>query len=185
MQQGVRQRIVGAIVLICLSLIIWPIIFSGHDDHIVDKASQIPVAPDFETFEVAAPVAPSSMPPQVHYQLEEDPADIPQADTVHETLVSSEISAPSKALSDEGLPYYWVLQLASFQDEDKANAFKDKLIAKGYSADIKSVERGAKTLYRVFIGPKLQKSALQSIQKEVDKAFSVESLLLRVAPNTQ
>lgn len=185
MQQGVRQRLVGAIVLICLALIIWPIIFSGYDDHIVDETSQIPSAPDFETFEVAAPSIPGSMPPKVHYQLEEEPADMAQADTDHETPVTPEVAAPAKALSDEGLPYYWVLQLASFQDKDKANAFKDKLIASGYSADIKSVEQGAKTLYRVFIGPKFQKSTLQSIQKEVDKAFSVKSLLLRVAPNTQ
>lgn len=70
MNDGLRHRLVGAVVLICAALILWPIIFSDAIGPVVDRRTEIPVGPDYEKFEIetAQPivsVAPAKEPERV------------------------------------------------------------------------------------------------------------------------
>ena len=63
MNEGFRQRLVGAVVLACLALIFWPMVFTNVSSPEVDRRSQIPAMPSFEKYSVAQPLRPENIDP--------------------------------------------------------------------------------------------------------------------------
>lgn len=182
MQDSFRQRLVGAIVLICLSAILWPVVFSEKNNPAIDRTSHIPPIPEFEKFSVKAPPAPQYVPIK-RYQPQEtiDPDISEKTDQVAEVLVekSEHVQSPS---SNQGLPVYWALQVASFSQKDKAEKLKQQLIAQGHKVELRTVQSAGNTVVRVYIGPKLEKNTLEKIQQDIDKQFAVKSILLKFTP---
>ena len=52
MKQGMKQRLVGAVVLIALGIVIWPIVFDPSVVRRFSEESKIPPAPRFDEFSV-------------------------------------------------------------------------------------------------------------------------------------
>jgi DedD protein len=205
MQGGTRQRLVGALVLVCLSAIIWPILFSEDINPSIDRTSHIPPAPAFQKYSVAAPEKPSDMPAVKHYQAEsfmvEPELQDDQASTIKPSVqpsLSKSKGTPKTAdelnpkesttaltitekpsLNSDGLPVYWALQLASFRQKSKADNLQKSLLAKGYKVYTRTVQANGATMIRVYVGPKLDKSILLKVQKSIDEQFSVKSMLVR------
>lgn len=59
MDDGLRQRIVGAFVLVAIAVVFIPVVFDRERIEPLDRTTQIPVAPDFEPVTIQKPVAPS------------------------------------------------------------------------------------------------------------------------------
>ena len=67
LNDGFKQRIVGALVLAALAVIFLPSLFDREGARYIDVTSQIPPAPDIQPIEIAAPepvvgVAPAPAP---------------------------------------------------------------------------------------------------------------------------
>jgi len=60
MSNGLRQRIIGALVLGALGLIILPIIFDFADPLKIDRTSKLPAAPEIKSIDVAKAQRPDS-----------------------------------------------------------------------------------------------------------------------------
>ena len=86
------------------------------------------------------------------------------------------------AIDSEGVPIAWILQVVSVSVKANAESVRDELISAGHKAYIKPVRRGDKALYRVYIGPKFERAKLESVQPQVDKQFSVKSMIARYVP---
>lgn len=190
MQANIRQRLVGAFVLICLSAILWPVLFSSDINPVLDKTSRIPPAPEFQKFTVAQPQKPVRVSEVVQYQPE---ANNDQAKPVVKPEQSKPAPKPDPApvpkdpiqkpeFTAQGLPTYWALQLGSFSQKEKAERLKQSLLAKGYKVDTRAVTTSAGDLIRVYVGPKLDKSILERAKKQIDKEFKVDSLLVKFTP---
>lgn len=174
MDDGLKQRLIGALVLLALAVIFIPVFFDRERIQPVDKATQIPLPPDIERVEIALPEL-----PVVKYEAK--PADkmyIPD-DSKNETLV---IEPDASTYDPEGVPNSWVLQIGSFRFIKHAEEFRDKLIAGGYAAYTRSVstERGKMT--RVYVGPKIDKALLVKQKKEIEAAYKVSAILLKFKP---
>ena len=65
----------------------------------------------------------------------------------------------------------WVVQAASFLDEDKAEAMQQALKAKGFSVFRNDIRKHDQNHHRVFIGPKSDKRIAQAFSKYVDSLF--------------
>ncbi len=163
MNDGFRQRLVGAIVLICLALVIWPMIFTDVESPIVDRRSQIPDMPEFERYTIEQPVKPEVAAPT-------------NTDVITDSTLGP---GEEQGLDRRGLPVSWVLQVASFSKEENAQELKRKLQQKGYKAFIKTVKAGASTSSRVYTGPKLNKTQLAKDKKAIDKAYKLKSVIVR------
>ena len=203
MQANIRQRLVGAFVLICLSAILWPVLFSTDINPQLDRTSRIPPAPQFEKFSAESPEKPVKISEVVTYQPDDVADQQPlsqiqkQADTVPNQQNAPAVNKaapvkPIKKLADkkiqkpeiteQGLPNYWALQLGSFSQKLKASQLKQALLAKGYKVDTRTVNTANGKMIRVYVGPKLDKSILQRAKPTIDKEFNVQSMLVRFTP---
>jgi DedD protein len=86
------------------------------------------------------------------------------------------------ALDADGVPVAWILQVASVSSADKADQLRQRLLKMNQKAYVKKVQRGGKDLYRVYIGPKFERAALEKMQAQIDAEFGVTSMIARYYP---
>ena len=176
MNDGFKQRLVGAIVLLAIALILWPVIFSDPDGIVMDRTSQIPATPAFDEYRIAEPVRPQNIEPI------SKPASEPVAEPkpkLKAKTVAKSVPAAKPTLNAKGLPEAWVLQVASFTQPQKADDLKKALQKKGYKAFTRTITTKDGKSKRVYIGPRLKQDAFNSDQKTIDKAYKVESMVVK------
>ncbi len=192
----IKQRFVGFVVLVAIAVIFWPVVFVTPDDA---DDFELPVfemrpKPDVEVSEPWEPVlnkADQALLPkvperQIHIT---QPVDIaspaPEVDLVEaDDEPHGQVSALERADFDEqGLPISWELQIATFSTLERAEEISHLLREKGHKAYVSPVTIDERSLFRVMIGPKLQKRRLIDIQAAIDDYFSVQSIIVRFTPN--
>lgn len=168
MDDGLKQRIIGAFVLIALIVIFVPVLFDEDRLTPLDKTTRIPLEPVLHTIDIPEP----EVPPNTEVVEEAKEAFIPD-ETKPQAMVVEE-----PGLNEKGLPKAWVLQLASFDEKERAIALRDNLLKDGYDAYVREVDtsKGLKT--RVYVGPKLDKSALLTEKQGIDEKYKLSSIIL-------
>lgn len=172
LDDGLKQRLIGAVILLALGVIFIPVLFDRDPIKPVDRETQIPPEPEIVTIEIQEPEPPPQTelapPPEQMYQ--------PQ----NMTEASAEVEAPG--LTEQGVPKSWVLQVGSFASQDAAEALRKALAAQDYAAYTRQVSLDAKTVTRVLVGPKLDKAALLQDKEKIDQEHDVSSILLEFTP---
>ncbi|TVZ39503.1 DedD protein [Alteromonadaceae bacterium 2753L.S.0a.02] len=172
MDDGLKQRIIGAFVLVAVGVVLLPLIFDRERIEPVNRKTQIPLAPHIETVDIQAPiekpVEERAAPPDTMF--------LPDKDKDVATVGDEPV------LDTKGVPNSWVIQVASYRFEGHAEKMRDKLIADGYSAYIRDVKTERGKLRRLFIGPNLDKSKLEKIQQSIEKKYSLSTILLKFEP---
>lgn len=186
LDDGLRQRLVGALVLVSLAVIFLPAIFDPTKKHQVDTRTQIPPEPEILSVvpdpisEPVIPQAPPAKPVEEIFVPDESEAGAIATQTAIESSQAASGKKVKQDLLDEkGLPISWVLQVASFQEEAKAQELNARLLKDGYKAYYKRVSSAKGVNFRVYVGPKAEKAAALRIQKIIDQKYKVSSLLLR------
>lgn len=170
MEEGLKKRLIGAAVLASLAVIFVPMLVEEP----VDKAElvRMPPAPEARPFEssllreeVVRP--PASLPPTRRHVLEAPAPD-----------ESSDDNQTSEATFRTGLSA-WVVQVGSFSNADNARALVEKLRQAGFQArDPETVELRGKTLYRVQVGPVLEKDRAQALLPRVNKVTGTKGSVI-------
>ncbi len=189
MNDGLKQRIIGALVLVALGVIFIPVVFDKGRIEPVDRNTQIPPEPDILALPLPeGPVAPRPKderligPATGQFEIEDKDnveAEISSADALDS---SADIQAREPTIEtdpESGLAQAWVLQVASYSSDESANTLRDELLALGYKAFKRSFETQSGTRVRVFVGPNIDKAALESAQRILDQRYKVNSMLLR------
>lgn len=172
LDDGLKQRLVGAIALLALAVIFLPVLFDREPIVPVDRASQIPPPPEIVTVEVAEPVQPEvtdlAPEPQAMFEPDEDDRALPEPEPA--------------GLQASGVPKSWVLQVASFRDQAHAERLRKKLLDAGFSAYTRKASYKNGSIFRVYVGPKLDKSALAAEKARIDRQFELDALMLEFKP---
>jgi DedD protein len=188
----IKQRLIGFLVIIALTIIFWPIVFVApiQEDDLVFPEFEMPPKPDITGSPREAPEMnrlkveqlPQIPLPEVPT---EQPIDIAVASS-ERSLIAADIeplqqsSALERAAFDEqGLPISWELQIATFSTESRAQMIAEQLQNKGHKAYVSPVTIDKKGLYRVRIGPNIQKSRLLGIQRDIDAYYGVKSEIIK------
>lgn len=205
MNEVLKQRLVGALILVALGVVFWPIIFVEPGEKGGAEEARIPPRPQVDTTPVEAPdmaglrpsrefkkddnsgkqlltLAPES-PPAVSKPAatEKKPPPPPKKAPVVEKKTRSE--PPVKPVVDaDGIPVVWILRVASVSSAERADELRKRLLAMGHKAYAKKVKSGGKTLYRVYVGPKAEKAKLEKIQGGINAEFGVTTLITRYYP---
>jgi DedD protein len=173
--ENLKQRVVGALVLIALAIIIIPLTFDFSGSREVDTLSQIPPRPEIKPVIVPEPIRPENIVPaksdEEIFQFGVDSAE-----------QGSSLDDESPALSSEGLPVAWVLQIGSFREADSAKTLLKNLLEDGYKAFIREKKEGSGRLSRVFVGPNVLKKKLVKVKTAIDKKYAVDAILVRFEP---
>jgi DedD protein len=198
MDKALKQRLLGAAMLVSLMVIFLPLVLDGGD-HRKTMETQIPVGREMPDLTVHDPqrlhltatpvlsntvskIAESSQ--KTESLNDESTFDVADVTTAKTISVSKPAVIDKKENTDIGLDEArrvkaWVLQLASFKENRNANNLRDKLRKKGYKAY--SEKRGGLT--RVFVGPDLNKENVDRWKKTLNKELKLSGLVRRSYPS--
>jgi DedD protein len=188
LNDGLKQRVVGALVLVVLGVIFLPMILDFKGDRQIDKTTRIPTAPDIQPVVMALPIKPVGIPvpksSQDVYQLEESTDKVASLEP-EQTAATKPVTSNSKKLKildDKGLPLTWVIKVVSYADQSKANGLSSDIKSSGLKSFVRSAKVSGKTYYRVFVGPFVEKTRATNTQKTINKQYKVQSALLKFEP---
>lgn len=191
----IKQRFVGFVVLVAIAVIFWPIVFVTPEnaDDFELSVFEMPPKPAVAVSERREPVLDkvdqSILPEMPERQIPiVQPVDIasPLPDVAlvdADEEPEQQASALERAeFDDQGLPVSWELQIATFSNAERAEEISQLLRDKGHKAYVSPIILDDQRLFRVMIGPKLQKQRLIEIQPAINDYFSVESFIVRFTP---
>jgi DedD protein len=188
LDKGLKQRMVGALVLMALAVIFLPMLFSREDETrrvVVDAPPmpQTPVMPEVVVQPVTVPE------PQV---LPEEPA--PEIAVVQEPAANAPaqpspppVAAPAQApvaqtppsrLDGDGLPVSWSVQLASLSNRASAENLQKTLRSQGYNAYIRSADG----MNRVFVGPVIERAEADRLRDLLRRQQKLDGFIVRFQP---
>lgn len=191
---------VGALILVALGVVFWPIIFVQPGESDIEKQRVIPPAPNVSVAPVPAPdQAGLRRSKEIAAVREEPAATVPDEVQVTPAAAPPEKAAPvakpvttksstrSKApeplaMDKDGVPIAWILQVVSVSSAEKAEELRGHLLKIDQKAYVTKVPGHSKTLYRVYIGPKFERAKLEKLKPEIDARFGVKSLIKRYVP---
>jgi cell division septation protein DedD len=96
-------------------------------------------------------------------------AQFAKPNSVHDLVLSTNSSVPTA----------WVLQVGTFGDAINAQRLISKLRSSGYDAYSRESTADNKRLFRVFVGPEINKSALQGKQEKLQANLKINGVLKR------
>lgn len=191
-EEKLKQRLVGATVLVGLGVIFIPMLLDNSGNSgVSESAIKAPSRPSdsFTSVPLAekpADRAPPKLqePPPLPARVESPPrleAVLP-VEPAEERVAPKEVlqkaPAPPPAAKVEKRVGTHVVQLASFSSEGKAVALKTRLRKRGYNAFVERIPvRGGK-LFRVRIGP-LSELKAKKLQAQLAKDINLQGMVIR------
>ena len=198
MHQRLKERLVGAAVLVVIAVIFIPMLLTGPIDSGSITKTNIPDRP---TEKFNSKLVPLSDPlksativnkddtiiedPVITDVDKEERAAKSQDKTLAQTESNSSTSVVSKKSSLEknvkdkqvGLTA-WVVQLGSFSSKVNADKLNLKLRKSGFPAFVEPLEQKKKTVYRVRVGPELLRADADAILKKIKKNMKLDGIVV-------
>ena len=185
MEEGLKKRLVGAAVLASLAVIFVPMLI--EEPELPDSEfNQIPSAPESMPFASSMLQDEVVRPQPVFIDLNAEPEtpEAPAAVAATPTPAApaaAPADAPASAVVEPqaGLSA-WVVQVGSFSSEENAKALVKKLRAGGFQTpDPERIELRGKVLFRVQVGPMVNKSKADKLLPQIDKLSGTKGKVLR------
>lgn len=182
-KQQLKQRMVGAIVLVALGVIFIPIILDRNNDSPVISGTNIKSKPR-ELEQLRNRTLPQPMPAPEQPAVTRSPVDenLPDNEEVKKPEEKAEAEINDKqvtAATNSKTERAWVVQVASLSKRDSALALRDKLKKQGMTAFVEAVKtsKGA-TLYRVRVGPFASRQDAEKMQKRISDKLKLKGDVL-------
>ena len=190
-----KQRLVGAVVLVALGVIFIPMLLEQEGEEGVPLyGTNIPEKPkeisglrngnEVNLIEPTQPPAQTVTPVDRHTS----PA---AASDKHAALPTDKTVAPESAPETtkrnangessvtKPEPHGWAVQLGSFSQKKNALRLRDKLRARGYNAFIQAVTTANGRVFRVRVGPEASKEKAEELRRALQKALKLNGVVLK------
>jgi DedD protein len=189
MDPQLKQRVVGAAVLVAIGVVFIPLFLNeSGDDHERAPLLDLDTTPPADFNSRVVPLDDETM-EQVERALESTPEELQEAagwgDETAAAVEPSDDGSPSPpppsaptAAPRTGVTA-WVVQLGSFGSEDNANALLEKVKKGGYTAFIEPLHEDGKVVYRVRVGPELTKVTADQIRDKLAKDVAIKGIVMR------
>lgn len=182
LDKGLKQRMVGALVLVALAVIFLPMLFSRPDEQrqVVVEAPAMPAIPampehPLEPVQVPEP-EPVPEPPQSP-QVQAEPAPV-QSQPVAASAPEAEPARPVSHLDGNSLPVSWSVQLASLSSRERALELQQRLRLQGYNAYVRSIDG----MNRVFVGPVIERAEANRLRDQLNRQQKLNGFIVRFQP---
>ncbi len=192
MDQTLKTRLVGAMVLLGLAVIILPLLLDGANEQALLAETRMPPAPAVPTAEALlaepaaqlpeveagiirdhAPAKPESAVPGVMPPVAVAPTAVP--------MHTIPMSAPAADIRLQALAEGWDVQVAAVLAITNAERLRAKLLAAGYPARVLKVGK----LYRVLVGPELRREDVERLRDRLAadvRVGKIKGMLVRYVP---
>lgn len=199
METTLKQRLIGAAVIIALAVIFVPMILDGSGrkesvalnmevppeptftfDSNLPDTKDLDELPPIERPKAASPepAVDSAIDPAIDNKPPETPATTSAA-TVAEPVKSKPIKpkiveATESHIKTNPALSAWAVQVAAFGEKGKALALQEKLLASNISAFTEQSGKGGKVLYRVKVGPELKRENAEKLRDRIEKEHGLQ-----------
>lgn len=182
MDKALKERIIGAAVLVVFAVLVVPVFLDGPDDdaEMITESVTLPGQNDQERKQQTIvldrdrtePVPAAATPVQTPVARETPAAEKEQPAVKVQTEQAAPAKTPEKApekaaVATQSATGMWAVQLGSFSSQENAERLAADLRKQGYAAFLSQLQTDSGALHRVRIGP----------QKDRDSAAAVASKL--------
>ncbi|MEW5056254.1 sporulation-like protein [Cycloclasticus sp. 46_83_sub15_T18] len=167
MEQALKQRLIGAVILISLAVIFVPMLIGGKpgDNEVV--SIDIPELPkELESRIIALPE-----------QTMEPLAKVSLSKGQPVKITSPSIAKPPLSNAVEGISA-WVVQVGSFSDKKNAKGLSDQLKKAGFTAFVEQSAGKKGEIYRVRVGPELSEKQAGLIKLKLQQEQKLAKALV-------
>ena len=189
MHRRLKERLIGAAVLVMLAVIFIPMILddTSHIESTITDTN-IPSKPEVDFSSRRVPVLEPS-----NKEIQSPPVSIP-VNPADETVTAT--AAPAKSAQavspaaenvsksatttdreDLGLTA-WVVQLGSFSDEVNAESLNKKLRQAGFAAFVEPLKQNNTLAYRVRVGPELLRADADKLQNQLHVKLHLDGIVV-------
>lgn len=187
MEEGrLKQRLVGAVVLIALAVIFIPMLLSGGREmempvfgtNVPERSAEITRIQHIDIAEMheiqQQPVNPKRIP--IAHGLPE-PEIVKETKSIVETIASlTESKEEKKPVLKETV---WAVQVGSFSKRSNALGLKDKLRKKKIHAFVERIIKNNVAIYRVRVGPEVTRKKAEALKLKLKKEFKLSGLVVK------
>lgn len=182
MEQRIKQRLIGAAVLVSLAVIFIPIILEGPEDEFGPWGTKMPKRPAQDVMTdlrpLALPKRGASEPVKSIVLDDNNSKSKPDTRDIKSTAGKSPPAGKPKSALDKGLQS-WVVQVASFNHEKNAMALRKRLRDKGYTTFVEKLKTKQGNVYRVRVGPELKRSDVEILRDRIATEVKLEGVVTR------
>jgi DedD protein len=168
MDEQLKQRVVGAIVLVSLGVVFIPMLLGGPPSNGAGIPASVALNPDPAGERFSSRVVPVDL-----------PTPPPRAAPAPAAVEAPVSSGPAVAPAPGEAPRGWAVQLAAFSDPRNALDLRDRLKGLGYSAFVESAGTGGDKLTRVIVGPVREREQAQADLGSLLKATELSGMVVR------
>jgi len=177
-EQRIRDRVTGAVILVSLAAIFLPMVLDGEgvarrDPPPVPEGG-LPRGESPQELEIDAEAWEFVKRAQT---LREQPPLDARPQHVEPEQPPRQPTAPGFDAAD--VPEAWAVQVGSFEHADNARALRDRLLEDGFEAYMTQTRRDAETLRRVAVGPRLRFADAEALKEELKSRYELRGLLVR------
>ena len=197
MEQQLKQRLTGAIVLVSLAVIFIPVILEGPRDEWAPRDHTIPEPPDLgyhTPMDLPTPVSRDDKPrdqPAEEIAVEAVPAETPvplpvpeiaeQEQDVQVKPAQSAEKTEVVATRTQALANGWYVQVGSFSKPENASSLRDQLRSGGLDAHLQAVKADKGTSYRVLVGPSQSRSIAEKLQIKLVAGQKLGGIVIEIS----
>ena len=186
MEEGrLKQRLVGAVVLVALAVIFIPMLLSGGREmempvfgsNVPERSAEITSIQHIEiesSPEVSHSVNPKRIP--IAKGMPEPKIVKEKKTTIVETITALTKDEEKKPISKKNV---WAVQVGSFGKRSNALGLKDKLRKKNIHAFVERIIKNNKAVYRVRVGPETSRKKAEALKAKLKKEFKLDGLVVK------
>jgi len=173
MDQNLKHRLTGAIILVSVAVIFIPVILEGPDNEWAPLSHSIPEAPQLDyraRLDVPAPIeAPAPVKPAV----------APKPSEPVKTAVPKPESKPVEQAqqTSENLSG-WYVQVGSFSQEMNASGLSKRLEISGYEARLQKTSTESGHAWRVMVGPGKTRAAAEKLRDQLASERQLKGIVI-------
>lgn len=205
MTELIKQRLVGMLILVIAGVVFIPDLLDGQKNSVKQDFKKIPPRPEssespvIRDFPLAQVQEAIKQTPKPSYEIaDENAAPVNSNSQVAKAKVEESFSEETGIESTEQAKEVvaepqaqkpsqfersaWVLRLGTFRNKPNVDALLTKLENAGVTTFVKPVEAKAGTLYRVFVGPELEKAKLEKAQKTLKELTGLNGKITEFEP---
>ena len=188
MEEGrLKQRLVGAVVLVALAVIFIPMLLSGGRDmempvfgsNVPERSSEIANIQHIEIESKQAAVSQALNPKRIPIaEGMPEPEIVKEKDTnsIVDTIVALTKEEEKKPAITKNV---WAVQVGSFSKKSNALGLKDKLRKKNIHAFVERIIKNNKAVYRVRVGPETTRKKAEVLKVRLKEEFKLSGLVVK------
>lgn len=198
MEKGLKERLVGAAVIVILAVIFIPMLLDNTENretvitesNIPPKPETIPDIPEDNDFSsriiplqeeapVSGTVEPESKPTAPAKPVPDTKKPEP---TVSEQTTSGQTSTTAVVRNEDpatgvGISA-WVVQLGSFSSHENAESLNKQLRKAGFRSFVEPLKQKNSVSYRVRVGPELKRSDAEAINTKLKQTMKLDGIVV-------